>query len=607
GADTIVVPAGTIALGGLMRITTDVTIRGSNALPSVLDASATTSLVFDIVTVGRLTIENLTLRGTRNAAVLANGDLIATDCVFEDNDNPGEGGAVFISDTGTGSFTRCLFQNNRANFEGAGAVSVRNAATFVDCSFIGNQAPIYGGAIYLSNGTSLVVRSSYFERNVAGTVGGAIATLGDGQSVSVSNSTFYANASRGQGGAVVLSSSNTTFAIDHSTFVDNWGEFGGGATRGPIELNNSLFAGNRSSMGNDACLDTPTGSNNVVEGTCTLNGANNQVGVVPLVGGPANLGGFTPSVPVSAGSPAIGASDCTNGSGAMLPIDGRGFLRPTSACTAGAFEYQVDALLVTTAAEPPGANCPSGGVVLRAGTDLDADGALDGFEVTSTDYLCAGLDAIQPLIGVDLESPGQNCPVGGHIVGLGFDDNRNGVLDGAEVTTTFYVCDGTDGTDGQSSLVDVVDEPAGNNCASGGVRIDAGLDDGRGGGLARNGILESGEVSATRYVCDGTDGVSALVDVVEEPPGANCPNGGSAIRTGLDDGAGGAVAGDGMLDDGEVDATDYLCDGADGTDGENGRDGADGVDGEAGGCSTTGHGASVFGLLLGALAIRRRR
>jgi hypothetical protein len=38
------------------------------------------------------------------------------------------------------------------------------------------------------------------------------------------------------------------------------------------------------------------------------------------------------------------------------------------------------------------------------------------------------------------------------------------------------------------------------------VKIDVGLDDGTPSGAARNGMLEDGEVTQTQYVCNGVSG-----------------------------------------------------------------------------------------------------
>jgi hypothetical protein len=59
---------------------------------------------------------------------------------------------------------------------------------------------------------------------------------------------------------------------------------------------------------------------------------------------------------------------------------------------------------------------------------------------------------------------------------------------------------------------------------------------------------------------DGNDGNDALVNLEEEPPGDNCENGGTAVSYGTDNN------GDGILDSDEVDGTTYICNGADAED-----------------------------------------
>jgi len=95
--------------------------------------------------------------------------------------------------------------------------------------------------------------------------------------------------------------------------------------------------------------------------------------------------------------------------------------------------------------------------------------------------------------------PGDECANGGITVETGIDENSNGLLDEKEVDKTQVVCHGTDGNNGLTSLVMVTDEPAGVNCAIGGIKIDVGLDDNRDGELA---IPQ--EVDNTSYVCGGT-------------------------------------------------------------------------------------------------------
>ena len=69
---------------------------------------------------------------------------------------------------------------------------------------------------------------------------------------------------------------------------------------------------------------------------------------------------------------------------------------------------------------------------------------------------------------------------------------------------------------------------------------------------------------------DGSDGVSTLLNTVEEPAGDNCEQGGTAISYGTDDN------GDGVLNEDEVDETSYICDGPSGEVGAQGTEGAQG-------------------------------
>ena len=77
---------------------------------------------------------------------------------------------------------------------------------------------------------------------------------------------------------------------------------------------------------------------------------------------------------------------------------------------------------------------------------------------------------------------------------------------------------------------------------------------------------------------DGADGpagpegpagipLQALVSTEDLPAGDKCKNGGTQIRTGIDDGDGDGVAGDGTLQMAEVDAETFVCNGATGPSG----------------------------------------
>jgi hypothetical protein len=126
-------------------------------------------------------------------------------------------------------------------------------------------------------------------------------------------------------------------------------------------------------------------------------------------------------------------------------------------------------------------------------------------------------------------------------------------------------------------------EPAGANCASGGVKLEFGPD------VNGNGLLDAAEIvpALTQYVCNGangavgaqgpigitgpagvagpagtngTNGLNALVKTTVEPAGVNCVAGGTKVETGLD------ANNNGVLDLAEINAaqTTYVCNGAGG-------------------------------------------
>ena len=87
--------------------------------------------------------------------------------------------------------------------------------------------------------------------------------------------------------------------------------------------------------------------------------------------------------------------------------------------------------------EPPGANCPAGGVRIESGLDLNHDGILEANEVTATSYTC---NAVSTLVNILAEPAGPNCSAGGQAIQTGADTNSDGILEPGEVQHTSYVC-----------------------------------------------------------------------------------------------------------------------------------------------------------------------
>ena len=157
----------------------------------------------------------------------------------------------------------------------------------------------------------------------------------------------------------------------------------------------------------------------------------------------------------------------------------------------------------------------------------------------------SGTDGLKSLVNLSSEPAGANCTTGGQKMESGLDSDNNGILDPGEVAQTQYVCNGTSGlqgvkgdqgsagTDGLKSLFSLTIEPAGTNCTTGGHKVESGLD------ADNNGVLDTGEVEQTGFVCNGAAGLqgpkgdpgAAGAVGPQGPAGANgagVPSGGTA-------------------------------------------------------------------------------
>jgi len=170
---------------------------------------------------------------------------------------------------------------------------------------------------------------------------------------------------------------------------------------------------------------------------------------------------------------------------------------------------------VRTLSEPAGANCPSGGIKIETGVDANGSGTLDDGEViaTQTKYICNGAAGPMNLIKTSIEVAGSNCAAGGAKIETGVDANANGILDQTEIVSslTRYICNGTPGV---STLIRTTSDPSGANCTYGGVKFETGAD------ANANGVLDDAEVVAaqTKFVCNGDGAIySNWIDVNATP------------------------------------------------------------------------------------------
>ena len=172
--------------------------------------------------------------------------------------------------------------------------------------------------------------------------------------------------------------------------------------------------------------------------------------------------------------------------------------------------------------------CAAGGKTLNVGIDANGDNTLQQGEIQQTHSICNGVSAepveapLQALVRTEVEAPGDNCSTGGHVILTGLDNNRNGVLDDAEISNTDYLCNGTDGKDGVDGTdgkdgVDGTDGKDGSDaqldlllikqdfvlddeCDGPALQLSVGLDGNE------NGQLEDQEIISSHITCAGFGG-----------------------------------------------------------------------------------------------------
>ena len=188
--------------------------------------------------------------------------------------------------------------------------------------------------------------------------------------------------------------------------------------------------------------------------------------------------------------------------------------------------------------EPEGSNCEYGGKKISVGSDYDGDGKLELSELSSVKFACNSQGKFEYLSLEFNEPAGTNCEEGGRVVKGGTDLDSDGVLGGEEVQDVKYFCN--DSAD-YKALVSIVNEPVGDNCPLGGVNILSGLD------ISGDGILDQDEVKESIYKCSEEVDFEALVSVLTLEAGSvECPLGGTKVLQGLD------INKNGALDENEI-------------------------------------------------------
>ena len=110
-----------------------------------------------------------------------------------------------------------------------------------------------------------------------------------------------------------------------------------------------------------------------------------------------------------------------------------------------------------------------------------------------------GTNGLDSILDISEENPGENCEFGGLRISSGRDSNSDSSLSPTEITETVYYCDF--GIQNNNHLILTKYDSAPDNCNAGGYIERSGYDDGTSSGVAGNGILEDGEIERSLLYC----------------------------------------------------------------------------------------------------------
>lgn len=332
GADTIILPAGvydltiagaseSAALTGDLNITEGLTITGSGANNTIIDANGL-DRVFDIVSPTPVLISGVTIQG---------GD-----------SGSRAGGGIRV---GSGSLT--LASSRVRNNTGSDAIYVLfSAALTITNSRIHNNTD---RGVFV--GGTATINQSTISGNTATNPGAGIASTG---ALTITNSTISGNSTDTDGGGIRSDGTANLYNVtitNNTANADGVNFDGGGgisALGGTFTIRNSIIAGNihiNASPVPDCSGTISSAGYNLIQNLtgCTISGdtTGNITGVSPNLGPLQNNGGTTQTHALLTGSLAINAGNptgCLDQHNALLTTDQRGYAR-SGVCDIGAFEY----------------------------------------------------------------------------------------------------------------------------------------------------------------------------------------------------------------------------------------------------------------------------
>lgn len=332
--------------GAILHRDGDLLVERSLFQDSSADWGGAMAIVRATATIRDTSFDNS--RSVRDGGALNVGEsTLMLEQVSFTNNQGSWGGALRVFES-EATITNTTFSNSVATGPGGAIHGRASNLTLHNVAFIDNQSAANGGAVHL-DGVQATIAQTLFQGNRSERRGGAIhhfTPLEAPNTLLLYNSTVTQN--EAEAGSAV-SVENGTGRVAFTTFATNTDTADWGSAlynlNGTIEVLASLIVDSAAPNCGDAI--TSLGYNISDDASCGFNATGDAENTDPRLRALADNGGFTQTMALQAGSPALNSvpvAACQIMGHDNTPItintDQRGYLRPSDgACESGAFEF----------------------------------------------------------------------------------------------------------------------------------------------------------------------------------------------------------------------------------------------------------------------------
>ncbi len=293
---------------------------------------------FGTVFIDATTVQNNTTGGTGGGLFVSDASgpasLTVVNSTVSGNTSANQGGGASTSGNVALSISQSTLSGNKA--VDGGAVNVTGVAVLTEARVTGNQATTgRGGAVFVQNtaSASFTATRTTFDGNTAAVEGGGVA---NGKTVVIKTSTFSGNTAPVGAAIANIAATPAATTLTDTTITKNSASGGGSVNTaaGTTTVKNTIVSDQTLGANCSGIAPTSQGYNHSSDATCALSGIGDAQGVTANLGPLALNGGFSPTHKPNVGSPVIntGNPTCTG-------PDQRGWARPRGGkCEKGSIE-----------------------------------------------------------------------------------------------------------------------------------------------------------------------------------------------------------------------------------------------------------------------------